>query len=140
MAAAVRSRVAQNPAYRPASPFAFYPGGPVPVMSVRAPIRWRMMLSVSTATARKSPPRARMAAAFFMRLLCRFAVFTLSFDRAFVFRAQPFCQEVDGMDRRSLYNLIRTCLLYTSDAADDLLCVDLGGRRIIKKKNTPSTT
>src|SRR5450756_405511 len=23
------------------------------------------------------------------------------------------------------------CLLYTSDAADDLLCVDLGGRRII---------
>src|SRR5450756_2561513 len=26
-------------------------------------------------------------------------------------------------------------LLYTSDAADDLLCVDLGGRRIIKKKN-----
>ena len=29
----------------------------------------------------------------------------------------------------------QTCLLYTSDAADDLLCVDLGGRRIIKKKN-----
>src|SRR5450756_1020612 len=29
---------------------------------------------------------------------------------------------------------IITCLLYTSDAADDLLCVDLGGRRIIKKK------
>src|SRR5680860_553448 len=27
-----------------------------------------------------------------------------------------------------------SCLLYTSDAADDLLCVDLGGRRIIKKK------
>ena len=26
---------------------------------------------------------------------------------------------------------ISTCLLYTSDAADDLLCVDLGGRRII---------
>src|SRR5450756_2725172 len=26
---------------------------------------------------------------------------------------------------------IGTCLLYTSDAADDLLCVDLGGRRII---------
>src|SRR5450756_1739500 len=29
---------------------------------------------------------------------------------------------------------LRRCLLYTSDAADDLLCVDLGGRRIIKKK------
>ena len=28
----------------------------------------------------------------------------------------------------------KTCLLYTSDAADDLLCVDLGGRRIHKKK------
>ena len=27
------------------------------------------------------------------------------------------------------------CLLYTSDAADDLLCVVLGGRRIIKKKH-----
>ena len=25
------------------------------------------------------------------------------------------------------------CLLYTSDAADDLLCVDLGGRRILNK-------
>ena len=24
-----------------------------------------------------------------------------------------------------------SCLLYTSDAADDLLCVDVGGRRII---------
>src|SRR5450756_3192722 len=29
---------------------------------------------------------------------------------------------------------LQGCLLYTSDAADDLLCVDLGGRRIIKKK------
>ena len=33
--------------------------------------------------------------------------------------------------RRYLY----FCLLYTSDAADDLLCVDLGGRRLIKTKN-----
>ena len=31
------------------------------------------------------------------------------------------------------------CLLYTSDAADDLLCVDPGGRRILKKKNTNNT-
>ena len=29
---------------------------------------------------------------------------------------------------------IKDCLLYTSDAADDPLCVDLGGRRSIKKK------
>ena len=32
----------------------------------------------------------------------------------------------------SIYNI--TCLLYTSDAADDMQCVDLGCRRIIKKK------
>ena len=30
----------------------------------------------------------------------------------------------------------RDCLLYTSDAADERSSVDLGGRRIIKKKNT----
>ena len=27
----------------------------------------------------------------------------------------------------------KDCLLYTSDAADEFSCVDLGGRRIIKK-------
>ena len=31
---------------------------------------------------------------------------------------------------------INGCLLYTSDAADDLPFVDLGGRRIIQKKTT----
>ena len=35
---------------------------------------------------------------------------------------------------------VHGCLLYTSDAADDLLCVDLGGRRIIKKKNKADKT
>ena len=29
-----------------------------------------------------------------------------------------------------------SCLLYTSDAAEERSSVDLGGRRIIKKKNT----
>src|SRR5450756_1204306 len=29
------------------------------------------------------------------------------------------------------FDAVYMCLLYTSDAADDLLCVDLGGRRII---------
>ena len=33
-----------------------------------------------------------------------------------------------------------TCLLYTSDAADDPLCVDLGGRRINKNKKNMSST
>ena len=34
----------------------------------------------------------------------------------------------------NIFYIIGLCLLYTSDAADDLLCVDLGGRRIIKTK------
>src|SRR5450756_2052081 len=37
-------------------------------------------------------------------------------------------------------NLHISCLLYTSDAADDLLCVDLGGRRIINKNNDAVVT
>ena len=41
-----------------------------------------------------------------------------------------------GVDEDTLGARYRSCLLYTSDAADDLLCVDIGGRRIIKKKNT----
>ena len=45
------------------------------------------------------------------------------------------------------FNLIRTntkgsdtCLLYTSDAADERSSVDLGGRRIIKKKKQQTHT
>src|SRR5665811_856901 len=34
------------------------------------------------------------------------------------------------------FNGERGCLLYTSDAADDLTRVDLGGRRIINKKKS----
>ena len=37
----------------------------------------------------------------------------------------------------TVVDLVSDCLLYTSDAADDLTRVDLGGRRIIKKKKTP---
>ena len=33
------------------------------------------------------------------------------------------------------YAQLNICLLYTSDAADERSSVDLGGRRIIKKKN-----
>ena len=36
-------------------------------------------------------------------------------------------------------SVVRTCLLYTSDAADERSSVDLGGRRIIKKKKTKNT-
>ena len=38
------------------------------------------------------------------------------------------------------YDKDKHCLLYTSDAADDLLCVDLGGRRNIKKKKKKKKT
>ena len=31
-------------------------------------------------------------------------------------------------------HVLQACLLYTSDAADERSSVDLGGRRIIKKK------
>src|SRR5450756_165656 len=41
-------------------------------------------------------------------------------------------RDVDARGERGRYLLTGSaCLLYTSDAADDLLCVDLGGRRII---------
>src|SRR5678816_3476344 len=43
-------------------------------------------------------------------------------ERLFAFRWCPYEHE--------------DCLLYTSDAADERSSVDLGGRRIIKKKNT----
>ena len=41
----------------------------------------------------------------------------------------------DGLTRARTHarTHARTCLLYTSDAADDEVRVDLGGRRIIKK-------
>ena len=36
--------------------------------------------------------------------------------------------------RRAQSGQVNRCLLYTSDAADERSSVDLGGRRIIKKK------
>ena len=43
---------------------------------------------------------------------------------------------------RVLHDLgrLRRCLLYTSDAADERSSVDLGGRRIIKKKKKNKDT
>src|SRR5450756_3215257 len=43
-------------------------------------------------------------------------------------KSTPYAAQVAAED------VSKNCLLYTSDAADDLLCVDLGGRCIIKKK------
>ena len=45
--------------------------------------------------------------------------------------------DVNSVDPRTIKiynNGGKTCLLYTSDAADERSSVDLGGRRIIKKK------
>ena len=39
------------------------------------------------------------------------------------------------LESRVNQQLFKHCLLYTSDAADERSSVDLGGRRIIKKKN-----
>ena len=36
--------------------------------------------------------------------------------------------------------VLNICLLYTSDAADELLCLDLGGRRILQKKTHTTPT
>ena len=38
------------------------------------------------------------------------------------------------LGNRSSWRSVSGCLLYTSDAADERSSVDLGGRRIIKKK------
>ncbi|GAB5838940.1 hypothetical protein JMUB7547_28610 [Staphylococcus aureus] len=38
-----------------------------------------------------------------------------------------------GIDELAEKSLGKSCLLYTSDAADEARSVDLGGRRIIKK-------
>ena len=46
-----------------------------------------------------------------------------------MFKAADSINLLRGRAARSII-----CLLYTSDAADDMQCVDLGGRRIIKKK------
>src|SRR5680860_1088795 len=49
------------------------------------------------------------------------------------YRAQPQPAISSGstFEPEPLPSPFPSCLLYTSDAADDLLCVDLGGRRII---------
>ena len=44
-----------------------------------------------------------------------------------------------GVERVVEIDLGKDCLLYTSDAADERSSVDLGGRRIIKKKKRSKT-
>ena len=44
------------------------------------------------------------------------------------------CFASAGVCRQTMHQQNAGCLLYTSDAADERSSVDLGGRRIIKKK------
>ena len=61
----------------------------------------------------------------FGRRLQKSELFSFKFDREFMVENYLHAK-----------GLKFVCLLYTSDAADDLRCVDLGGRRIIKKKKS----
>ena len=54
-------------------------------------------------------------------------------EKACKMAREAFDEAIADLDN-VLDEYYKDCLLYTSDAADDLLCVDLGGRRIIKKK------
>ena len=49
---------------------------------------------------------------------------------------KPLASYISAPSKSTLLviNYKYACLLYTSDAADDLPCVDLGGSRLIKKK------
>ena len=52
----------------------------------------------------------------------------------------PEHRVVSGIGAQPTPGLGDCCLLYTSDAADERSSVDLGGRRIIKKKKKIDTT
>ena len=49
--------------------------------------------------------------------------------------APRYFNSLDKAKEAVLRQDLGICLLYTSDAADERSSVDLGGRRIIKKKN-----
>ena len=56
-------------------------------------------------------------------------------DREFADKDIPKLQLMNDLNE-TINMLDVTCLLYTSDAADERSSVDLGGRRIIKKKKS----
>ena len=82
----------------------------------------------------------RIALLHRMALLCAALVLTITSLSAFMrlSKAGLGCQPWPQCYGQSLRELQQggICLLYTSDAADERSSVDLGGRRIIKKKNT----
>ena len=54
-------------------------------------------------------------------------------------RPRGMAAQPAGTAHRAARHRLRGCLLYTSDAADERSSVDLGGRRIIKKKKPAAT-
>ena len=95
----------------------------------------------------RGAPAIGIAAAFGCALAARSGRGELEKASRLLVRARPTAvnlawavgrvvESVKDVPDSTLYS---SCLLYTSDAADDLLCVDLGGRRSIKKKQSQET-
>jgi len=71
----------------------------------------------------------------YLKINCRLPYAEESFaGKVLDFSASGCMAYVKGLEYLQKEVLLTVCLLYTSDAADDMQCVDLGGRRIIKKK------
>ena len=55
-------------------------------------------------------------------------------------KAMGLATQTASLELKRDVELLFACLLYTSDAADERSSVDLGGRRIIKKKKKGTDT
>ena len=66
---------------------------------------------------------------WFLSNYCNINVYKLISN--IIYKTYNFCKSIF----ESIPLNLSSCLLYTSDAADERSSVDLGGRRIIKKKN-----
>ena len=65
---------------------------------------------------------------------------TLDYGLARNCQVRPIrAHELDHALQGRIVAQVQACLLYTSDAADERSSVDLGGRRIIKKKKRHNT-
>ena len=67
-------------------------------------------------------------------MLCKFACVSLVASVAGSLLFHTYRNTIRFSQARELWRIMCACLLYTSDAADEEDSVDLGGRRIIKKK------
>ncbi len=76
---------------------------------------------------------------FFFQAEGGIRVFCLSRGLGDVYKKQQTYLGAHRVFRSAARACFWVCRLYTSDAADDLLRVDLGGRRIIKKKKKKHT-